>query len=681
MSDLSSAFRLVWSRRYTPVLLSLSLMLTIGCDDQPQSQVTMGGRSRAQTDPGAVFLESISATLNGLAEEVDVELTLEEKVLDASNSEDGQEVRAICIPNPAVEESSICNFIRLSPPNANFVRAGVKPGDIVRYYVKVDEESAERGFDERSYFSLIVRRLVSETELILDGGLAQPVLYPERLEVWRYSDRRRREIRADIDRYVRFRRPPVGWEPSPDLGALTQIIQRANQWLRNQPTPEGWRAPPLLDGLPESLRNAEPVAAAISPANLRDGRFAEHEGRFLQQAIWLRDIAIWAKGNAVADDEVARALFDWTVRNIQLSPSESVRYIREPWQALLYGRGDARARAWVFVELLRQQGISAVLLATSPQQGDPPRLWTVAVEADGAWRLYDPRLGVPIPGGDGETAALTELIENPQWLEKLSVDTPDGETLSYWVGAEQLERLVAWIVADPVQLSHRAELLEQALEGEAFVRLTAQVAPLAKRLIAHVAIDEVRLWTRPFEGIRDRRVVDQEVRREAGAAFEPFAAHPLLWKARVLHFQGMKEPPPGLRTNVLAPVRDGHLDAIRAYADKEVRPPDRVLEDRDPTRQAIDRAAKDNAGYWLGLLLYDLGKYDSAQRWLDDRTLDARPDGPWASGARYNLARLLEAREEYEEAIELLEQTPPESPKYHGNLLLAKRLKTIPKEE
>ncbi|MDC0937294.1 transglutaminase domain-containing protein, partial [Pirellulales bacterium] len=581
-----------------------------------------------------------------------------------------------CIPNPSVPDGPV-NYLRVTSENVDFLKLRVQPGDIVRYYVNVNQESAERGFDERTYFSLPVRRLSEvnpQSDLIIDAALAGSVLAPERLEVWRYSDRRMNEIRATLDKYVQFRRPTVGWEPSPDEGALAQVVERANQWLRNQPASDDWVRNPLVETVPEALSDAPSVAEAISDASLRDGRFEPFEGRFLQQAVWCRDIAMWAKGSAVTDREIVANLFDWTVRNIQLEPADAIPYIRQPWQALLYGRGTAEHRAWVFVELCRQEPLPAALLAVKPTVDDPSEFWTAAVYVDNAWRLFDPRLGLPLLGETGDAASLQEIVAQPELLEALAVETPEGERLAYPVDADSLQRIEAWVVASPLQLSRRAELLENGLQSEAFVRLTAETQTTVERLKEVPAIRSVKLWTQPLETIVARRTVGPPVRRQAGRAFAPFAYHPRLWKARAMHFQGRKPPPPGRRGSILAEARDGHLDAIRAYQNKEVRPGKRELAEMESARRSVDAAAKAAAGYWLGLLLFDAGKYETARRWLDDRTLQAAPEGRWADGARYNLARVHEALDDVDRAVELLKSGPDDAPGRHGNLLRARQL-------
>jgi tetratricopeptide (TPR) repeat protein len=83
--------------------------------------------------------------------------------------------------------------------------------------------------------------------------------------------------------------------------------------------------------------------------------------------------------------------------------------------------------------------------------------------------------------------------------------------------------------------------------------------------------------------------------------------------------------------------------------------------------------AKAHATYWLGLAQYDTGKYDAAVEWLERRTLQGNPDGPWTNGARYNLARAYEALGNIAKARELY-LADEASPQRHGNRLRARAL-------
>ena len=623
---------------------------------------------------GSVYLRSVSATLNDLAGNVDLELQPAQPILTASSSSDGNEVLAVCIENPNNPDGAY-NYLLAQSGNANFHSLEVQPGDVIRYYVNLDEETAERGIEQRTALELRVRRLDSrdpENALIIEGGLDGPATTPQRIEIWRYSDKRMDAIRSALNRYVNLRRPPSGWEPAPDVGALQQVVERANQWVRNERADDDkWQPEPLLTDLSLELRNAKGVSQAIAPENMRDGVFADWEGRLLAQAVWLRDIAQWARGNATSAADVAAALFDWTIRNVQLDPPQLKELtVLHPWQALIYGHGTAEHRAWVFVELCRQQRIGAVILKTTAGPGDvPPRLLAAAL-VDDQLHLFDPELGLPLPGKATAVGTLAEIAEDDALLRQLDA----GDDLKYPVSAEQLKQVEAYAVASPLQLSRRSALLEGALEGEDFVKLAVDLRPLAERLAKHPQIKQVKLWPVPYQSLADEQTIGIDLRRRAAAEFAPLAERPLLWKARVLHFQGNKDVRAEERNDPLAEARQGHQDALKLYQSPSVRPPNSELVKQELDKRTVYAAAKAAASYWLGLLSYDRGNYDVAVTWLGDLTLDQARQGRWANGARYNLARTHEAMGNLEESVKLLQADPAEAPQRHGNLVRARRL-------
>jgi hypothetical protein len=642
----------------------------IGCGPAPPAR---GRRTAARGSQSEAYLRGVAATLNDLPRQVSLELLPAQPILTASTSADGKEVRATCTQNPQSPDGQI-NYLRASDGNANFLALDVQPGDIVRYYVNVDQEVAERGIEQRTAIELRVRRLDAldpQNALIIEGGLTAPALTPERIEIWRYSDKRMDAIRSALNRYEKLRSPPAGWEPSPDLAALRQMVEHANQWLRNQPAPKDkWQPDPMLQQLPEDLRKSQGVAEAIALENLRDGVFAEWEGRLLQQAVWCRDISQWAGGNTVTDPppKVAAALFDWTVRNVQLDRDDGAATIHHPWQALVYGHGSAEHRAWVFVELCRQQGIDAALLR--PEGGNEKSPLLAAAFIVGELYLFDPQLGLPLAVVDDRPATLKEILAEPEKLRQLDVDD-----LSYPLQADRLKSLEALVVASPLQLSQRSARLEAALEGENFVKLSANASKLAGRLKHVPEVKSVALWTEPFEALAREQTIKISLRRLAAAEFAPFADRPKLWQARVLHFQGNKDVRAEERNDPLADPRLGHNEALEKYQDRTVRPPKSVLDKLEPAKQKVYRAAKAEASYWLGLLSYDRGNFDVAEFWLGERTLDEAPKGPWADGARYNLARAHEAQGDAPKAIKLLMADPQDAPQRHGNLVRAERLR------
>jgi tetratricopeptide (TPR) repeat protein len=661
------------------VSVAAAALALIGCDRQVAPTVrTMAVRG----NNGDIYLNSVAATLNNLPDALDLELLPAQPILTATTSADGKEVRAICTRNPANPQGPI-NYLHAVDGNAQFQTLGVKPGDLVRYYATFDQEAAEQNFEQRTALEIPVRRLDAadpENVIILDGaGLTMPVLDPQRIEVWRYSDKRMDAIRSMLAVYQRRRTPPAGWEPSPDLAALQQIVERANQWLRSLPPSEdGWKPTPLLAQLPVELRDAEGVRPAIARESLADGVFADWEGRLLEQAVWSRDIAQWVRSDATSDVDAAMAMFDWTVRNIQLDPPRSASnasvMIHHPWQAMAYGHGTAEHRAWTFIELCRQQGIDAVVLNPKGGERDAPAPLLVGALIDDDMFVFDPAMGLPLPGKEHAVGTLAELAADDALLRRFDV----GDDLKYPLTAEQLAEVTALIPATPLQLARRSARLEAALQGEDFVKLAVDADELAARVAKQPHIAAVTLWEQPLRAIADEFALpmteSKPFRPMAVVEFQPFADRPLLWKARVLHFQGNKGKRAAERSDPLAQERAGHQDALTLYQDPTVRPSDATLAKLEPAKQAVYGATKSAASYWLGLLSYDRGNLDVAARWFGARSLDRDPNGKWADGSRYNMARTYERQGRVEDAIKLLEATPETSPQRHGNLVRARQL-------
>ena len=489
-------------------------------------------------------------------------------------------------------------------------------------------------------------------------------------------------IRSTLNRYRDRRLPAVGWEPAPDLGALQQIVERANQWFRSRP-PAGkdWKREPLLvpvlDGIPkapsdlqgDALENYQRSVAnlekQISSDELRDGVFADWEGRLLAESVWARDVSQWARGTADTDDKDRR-------RPLRLDRFATSNSIRRPRRSSARPRcpsprGTSRldpsplAGAGLRPRQRRapRVGLRRIAPPTKHRRRDHPshstpipprRRCLVGVFVGDDLELYDPQLGLPLRNKEGAVATLAEVAADDSLLRQFDVD---GE-YAYGATAEQMSGVEALIVASPLQLSRRAAELEGSLEGENFVKLSADVQALADRLAKLPQVKQTNLWMQPFQAYVDEQTIGPESRVLAVDEFAPLAERPLLWKGRVLHLQGNKGVRADERNDPLAEARDGHQEALVLYQNPTVRPGNATLNKLEPAKRPVYSASKAAAGYWLGLLSYDRGNYDVALDWLGDRTLDQNRSSRWANGARYNLARTQEALGDKEAAIKTL---------------------------
>ena len=147
--------------------------------------------------------------------------------------------------------------------------------------------------------------------------------------------------------------------PEPEM--LRQVVDRINQWTLTQQPPAGWKPDPMVGRCcPSRYGNCRKSRTSTAWSS-RDSTAMRCKkpcgfGTF--------DLG----GGDVMDDlERAKRLFDWTVRNIELEPDDRTWIPQFPWETLLFGRGTAAERAWVFILLLRQLNIDAAVLAVDKE--------------------------------------------------------------------------------------------------------------------------------------------------------------------------------------------------------------------------------------------------------------------------------------------------------------------------
>ncbi|MEN1682154.1 MAG: hypothetical protein AAGJ46_21460 [Planctomycetota bacterium] len=519
-------------------------------------------------------------------------------------------------------------------------------------------------------------RMLDKTDQVDSSGVALPgqllqllpgIAWPFRIEVWRTVDDRMIEIRNSLGAYALRGEPPLGWEPTPDAGSLEIVVERLNQWVRSRNSPPDWPTGEWLDTLPASLKQSTTLKPYVEPSSLIEPRFTLQDGRVVQEATWARDAGRWAGGGEYEPLPLARELFDWSVRHVALA--DDIRLVsNRPWLTMLYGRGDAAQRAWVFALLCRQQELPVVMLQ-APVEGEAGGvgrwLWCALVD-DGKAYLFDPQLGLPVPGEGGAVATLSEVQNKPELLRELDLDNSP-----YPVTAEGLKKLAAFVVGDPFSLSWRAGELESKLTGEDALRLRVDPEAVAAEAGRVASLPKLKLWPMPFERLEKRLTLGRRNREAVAVDFRPFAWRPRLWKARALHLRGKLDTEADARRRkdpLFEPIND-HRTAGLLYMHRTVRIPDNRLKGIIEDKRVIYRRAKTDATYWLGVLQFDEGKYRSSVEWLQ-RTAEYDSS---RVGVNYNLARALEAEGDTAAAADLLEAS--ESPQRHGDRLRARRLR------
>ena len=352
----------------------------------------------------------------------------------------------------------------------------------------------------------------------------------------------------------------------PESEMLRQIVNRLNQWIRSQSASEAWKPDPMVESLPQRF------AALPQVRELRRMEFSSFDGYALHEAVLARDLAHWAPGNSLDEVERAKTLFDWVVRNIQLADESDDRIPLFPWETLLFGRGTAAERAWVFILAARQMGLDAAMLGledvstnvaaekaeASPESSDSsagtktalpngPRPWCVAVLIAGKAYLFDLTIGLPIPapGGIGrdesgqlslQPATLAQVVEDEKLLRQLDAD----EKHPYPVKAADLKRVVVMLEASPTYLARRMKLLESRLAGARRTVLSTSPSAQAEHWKNSGHVAGVQLWRRPFETLDRRAKLDTAEVRSRLMAIIPFyvIGGAPLHRGRLLHLKG-----------------------------------------------------------------------------------------------------------------------------------------------
>jgi tetratricopeptide (TPR) repeat protein len=464
--------------------------------------------------------------------------------------------------------------------------------------------------------------------------------------------------------------------------APVQALEQLNQWISSERRRSKWRRDPLVD---ELLRRRPELARLSAVRQLSALSFPAEDAYFLQHTVWMRDVAKNATSGSHGALGQCRRLFDWVVRNVQLEPES--RPGRPPFTAgevLLLGRGTVWERAWLFILLARQLGHDVVVLAAAAE-GKPPEPFAVALVDPAGLYVFEPRLGLEIPGPGGQgVATLAQLAADDALLRNLDLSAEERYPLT----SDMLSTVVPLIEASPPFVSRRMQLVQEKLAAHRYMVVAVSPSNLAQRLARLPGIAPAQLWELPYDQLRRDLPVDDAALQEKQFLLQALqlqfpdtrldkgnvVTRRALWRGRMLQFAGAYSGEEGA-ARYLQLVRINDPALARAAGLREPNP-------------VVLSMAQQDAAFWLGHTAYARKSFDTAAGYFDRYCLQADPDGIWASAARYNLARAYEAAGNLEDAIatyrsgeEAAENLPegmepPPWPQRHGDLLRARWLES-----
>ena len=337
------------------------------------------------------------------------------------------------------------------------------------------------------------------------------------------------------------------WAKETDLVTLKNGIQRLNSHYNQV---GNTRPPTLTAEQRERLQKAltpdkkelseeEKRELAEELAEIDASNFTALDAHYLDECFLLRDAAKALQADvtsaAVADPalrltplEQATAAFAWVVRQVRLEQASAVPM--PPQFILRRGQGTALVRALIFLDLLRQLNtdndktpLFGCLIVEPGESAAQDRLWAVGVVIGTSVYLFDPRLGLPIPGPGGKgVATLAEAIREPGVLGQLLTVNEKNEKVPYDMKGEQARASDVFLYCTLSALAPRMGFLQkEVLAPRVRVNLGADLG--REEVAAQAAVDaagsKAKVRPHPLGGRLLRNFLPGE---EGGADRKPF---------------------------------------------------------------------------------------------------------------------------------------------------------------
>jgi len=362
-------------------------------------------------------------------------------------------------------------------------------------------------------------------------------------------------------------------------------------------------------------------------------RFTELDGKFIRDSQLSNGMMTAAIEGQSGDVERATAAFYYCMNNIVLVTNEKNVLPLSPYEISILGIGSAEQRAWVYIDVLRQLRIDAVLFR--PAAPSPFKL-LVGVLLDQNIYLFDPVLGLPIPAAEQPADAF--LIQNPATLDAV-YKNPDllknfyGEDAKNRFSTEELKAAPVLIMGQSSEWSARMRRLEDSLSRKQTFVLFRNLDPLEgdPGFIAHIQSigngilkeAEIKVSEYPDQQINENQGASEEVLKKIDAMKLPFRAPvPFDAKARIQKPEGF-EVRWGAPSRKLLKTRTRQLmgdqqAAIQSYVTTRLEagfPSDLIVPQET---RLMHLMAAQQAAYFLALGQYIQGEDASASRSFND---------------------------------------------------------------
>ena len=435
-------------------------------------------------------------------------------------------------------------------------------------------------------------------------------------------------------------------------------------------------------------------------SRLENDLFDLRDVRYLRDAYLMRQIGEKLARQADNDRARVNGFFDYVCTNMALDPSLTGSTPHTGFESLLWGLGSPADRVWVFLGILQQMKIEAVVLtfdSVQLQAYQCPYL-LVGVPINDQVYLYDPLIGLPLPNQ-------VELPDASAWGQATWAEFKSDE---FWKSYEQgklahallnvkAADAKAWLYGSSSSWSARMQEFESLLRGDQVASLFDPLVDIQGKtsLIAQGLPQRVRaglpegtlpefagVWTYPEMMINASTNPTPEQQQQIAVRMQPFQTASLIIKSSTSQQTGSEDGQhqenkmEHTATSELKyySARMGQLqqnfsECIPAYVKLSLNVP-QTMKTRDDVIRMI--MAQD-ANYWLGLSQFESEDYaiaaDSLRRYLDQFGRQGR----WFQPALINYCKALAAGGKQKEAVDFISQVTLDSPQIQEAVYLMRR--------
>ena len=410
--------------------------------------------------------------------------------------------------------------------------------------------------------------------------------------------------------------------------------------------------------------DVEKLLPADSRAAIDSGRFLRRDAFHIRMCRLGREIVLRLVPKNLSDAERAEILFNYVMRQVELRPTvgDAPPPPFTPFDCLVYGEGTAAERAWVFVELLRQVPIDAVVFLSDEAGGEKHPLVGV-LTPDRGCLLYDCTLGLSIPASLKDDPAI--LFSKPaNWKEAVASDElfrqlDVGMQPHPWT-AERLKGATINLVGTASWWSRRMANLQfqlQPIAGNGLT-LSAPLVDVAKdqpgylarvRSFSDSAFDreKIRIWGLPDEHIH---AAESGTPSPYAVVLQRVFNGPMTRQTKVVN--GQQQTVEAFSSRPLKLIRVwqllGNEETLRGYLAIRNAPSEIGSDDNKLSAQF--------ATFWVGLSQLEQEGYSAARETLAGylNMKLAAPQQPVRGGPALRLVAESLAEEKKPEAIELL---------------------------